>query len=433
MPDQSEPEHLSDLFGALPDPQKDLPRPAEAEPAPGSRRAARAAAGGEAGAPAQPGDDPAPPTLDDLFAQEPEHRAPKKRRRTGCLVALIIVFVLIGGAAAGGLYVWNTYGDRISEFMGWGPAKDYTDGEATGEALVTISQGDDGAAVSTALFRAGVTKTDGVFYAMLLKENSSATFYPGVYRLQQKMTAAAALKAIQDPANKLQNSALVREGLTVTETLKAISEGIGMPLADLQAAVATPAAYGIDAPNLEGWLFPALYEFPDGATANDVIETLVDRTRKALSDAKVPAGQEERILTIASIIQREARAEADFYKVSRVIQNRLAQGMKLQMDSTAQFGYGELHAGSASTSAEAQDNDNPWNTYVIDGLPQTPIAGAGDKAIDAALHPVDGPWIYFVTVNLDTGETVFSVTLEEQDAAITKWREWCKANPDSGC
>lgn len=163
---------------------------------------------------------------------------------------------------------------------------------------------------------------------------------------------------------------------------------------------------------------------------------MVKRTRDSLAAASVPAGDEQRVLTIASIIQREARAEADFYKVSRVIQNRLDQGMKLQMDSTAQYGYGELHSGSASTSDAAQTDDNPWNTYVIEGLPKTPpIANPpGDKAIDAAMHPpATGSWLYFVTVNLDTGETVFSTTYQEHEAAVKQWQDWCKANPDSGC
>ncbi|WP_295010647.1 endolytic transglycosylase MltG [uncultured Microbacterium sp.] len=496
-----------DLFRALPDPQVEAPRPVGAAPAPGSRRAARAAAqqgpapqeaapqnavapqDGDARSaadapevppvPAGPGveqvgasrpaaaepttrdtaraedpspaapldeptagasgggsatEDPSHATLEALFRHEPDHAPTKPRsRRRGCLVALIIVFVLVGGAAAGGLWVWNQFGSTIAENMGWGPPKDYAAGQATGEALVTIAKGDAGQEVSTALYDAGVTRTKSVFYDMLVTQGVNPTFYPGVYKLQTRMTAAAALKALQDPKTKMENSAIIPEGLTVDQTIEKISKSVDVPLADLQAAVKTPADYGVNAPSLEGWLFPALYEFAPKATAKDVITTLVKRTRDSLAAAEVPAAEEERVLTIASIVQREARAEADFYKVSRVIQNRLDKGMKLQMDSTAQYGYGELHAGSASTSDAAQNDDNAWNTYVIDGLPKTPIANPGDKAIDAAMHPADGPWLYFVTVNLDTGETVFSSTYEEHEAAVKQWQDWCKANPDSGC
>ncbi len=240
--------------------------------------------------------------------------------------------------------------------------------------------------MSEALYNAGVTKTSGVFYTMMVKENIVNTFYPGVYKLQQKMTAAAALKALNDPKNKMQNSAVIPEGYTVAQTVERIAKSVDVPLADLQAAVQNPADYGVNAPVAGGWLFPALYEFAPGATAKDIVATMVKRTRDSLAAASVPAGDEQRVLTIASIIQREARAEADFYKVSRVIQNRLDQGMKLQMDSTAQYGYGELHSGSASTSDAAQTDDNPWNTYVIEGLPKTPIANPrrqGDRCRDA--------------------------------------------------
>ncbi|MFD6699162.1 MULTISPECIES: endolytic transglycosylase MltG [unclassified Microbacterium] len=439
-----------DLFGALPDPQVQAPRPAEQPAVPGSRRAVREAAAapapsaGSVPAPsAASGDGETAPTehhdtshatLEALFRHETEPPAtPKRKKRRGCLIALLVVFVLIAGAAGGGLWVWNTYGDKISEVMGWGPAKDFEAGQATGNALVTIKKGDGGQQISQALYDAGVTKTSGVFYDMLVKDNVVTTFYPGVYKLQLKMTAAAALKALDDPKNKMQNSAVLPEGLSVTETISRIAQSVDVPLADLQAAVKNPADYGVNAPSLEGWLFPALYEFQPGATAKDVVSTLVQRTRDSLSAAGVPAADEQRVLTIASIIQREARAEADFYKVSRVIQNRLDQGMKLQMDSTAQYGYGELHSGSASTSDAAQTDDNPWNTYVIDGLPKTPISNPGDKAIDAAMHPAAGPWLYFVTVNLDTGETVFSTTYAEHEAAVKQWQDWCKANPDSGC
>ncbi|MGO2682820.1 endolytic transglycosylase MltG [Microbacterium sp.] len=378
---------------------------------------------------------PAAPTLDDLFEAEqvePAHGRTKKKRRTGCIVALIIVLAVIGGIVGAGFWAVNTYGDQIGEVMGWGEPEDWEPGQATGEALVTIREGDTGAPVSTTLHEAGVTRTDSVFYDYLVSENIAVTFYPGVYRLEQKMTAAAALEALENPENKADNTVSIPEGGTIESSLPLISESVGIPIKDLEAAVKDPSAYDVAADDLEGWLFPAVYTFDPDATATQVIQRMVDRTRESLSAAGVPAEDEQRILTLASIIQREGRTD-DFSKVSRVIQNRLDDGMKLQMDSTAQYGYGELHAGSVSTSEEAQFDDNPWNTYVVDGLPVGPIANPNDAAIDAAMHPEEGPWIYFVTINPSTGETVFSTTYEEHQSAIATWQEWCRENPDQGC
>src|SRR5690606_12172272 len=121
------------------------------------------------------------------------------------------------------------------------------------------------------------------------------------------------------------------EGGTIDSTLPLISEAIDIPLEELQAAVADPSVYGVAAGTLEGWLFPAVYTFDPEVTATQVIQRMVDRTRESLTAAGVPAGDENRVLTSASIIEREGRTE-DFAKVSRVIQNRLDDGMMLQMD-----------------------------------------------------------------------------------------------------
>ncbi|MGW9269400.1 endolytic transglycosylase MltG [Microbacterium sp. NPDC055599] len=374
--------------------------------------------------------------LDDLFVSgDDDHRgpgAPKKKRRKGCLIALIVVLAIIGGIVAGGAWAWSTYGERISDAMGWGDAKDWEPGLATGEVYVTIKSGDTGQPVSAALHEAGVTKTADVFYDYLIDEGIAVTFYPGVYRLQKKMTAEAALAALQDKENKLENTVSVSEGGTIKSSLPAMAETLGLPLADFEAAVADPSVYGVQAQSLEGWLFPAVYTFDPGVTATQAIQQMVDRTREALDAAGVPADDAQRVLTIASIIQREGRTD-DFAKVSRVIENRLAIDMKLQMDSTAQYGYGSLHEGVVSSSAEALEDPNPWNTYVNTGLPVTPIASPSEAAIKAAMQPADGPWLYFVTVNLSTGETQFSETLAEHEQGVEKWREWCRANPDGGC
>ena len=174
-------------------------------------------------------------------------------------------------------------------------------------------------------------------------------------------------------------------------------------------------------------MFPATYQFEPGTSAHDILQQLVDRTFLSLNNAGVPEDQRNRVLTIASMIQREARISDDFYKVSRVIQNRLDAGMKMEFDSTAHYGANS-QSGSVFTSDAERAAVNDYNTYVIPGLPIGPISAPGDVAIDAAMHPVDGTWLFFVTVNLDTGETVFSDTVREHDRAVAQLREWCRGS-----
>ena len=495
MPESPVDDPFADLYGKLPDPRaRDARTPSGAATsqgassapggdAPQSRRAAREAAARQssatvetesdavpvavgsvatAGAPysrgvrAQPGphiDAAAAParsastaTLEDLFTGEIStddlgalQPAPKRRkRRIGGWIALGVVLLLLGGAAAGGLWVWNTYENQIREVMGWEEPKDYEPGLAHGEVFVTVSPGDTGWPISEALHAAGVTMTPGAFYDYLIDTGQDPNFQPGVFRLQEQMTSEAALAALMDPANKMENSAQLREGLTVEESLPRLAEGTGIPLEEFETAVANPADYGVAADSLEGWLFPATYTFDPGVTAPQVIQRLVDRTVQSLDSAGVPVEDRHRILTIASIIEREASFGADFYKVARVIENRLDPGNQetyglLQMDSTAKYGVGENTSGSLDVSQHAQTDDNPWNTYLHPGLPIGPIANPGDLAIDAAMHPADGPWLYFVTVDPSTGETIFTPTYAEHLRYVDQWRAWCRANPDYPC
>lgn len=357
---------------------------------------------------------------------------PRERKSRRGIAGAIIAILVIAGLVASGFYVWTTFEPQIRSVMGWEEPNDF-EGAGSGEVLVTIADGETGSDVADTLASSGVTKTSDAFYDLLLTQDD-VVFQPGVYRLAKQMSAQSALDALQDPANKIERTAVIREGLTGATIIEELSAATDIPVADFEAAVEDPTQYGVPASavSMEGWLFPATYTFDPGLTATQVIQTLVDRTVSSLDSAGVPVDQRERVLTIASIIQREARQADDFYKVSRVIQNRLDDGMRLEMDSTAQYGVSEA-SGSVWSSAEALGSENPWNTYQRDGLPVGPIASPGDVAIDAAMNPVEGSWIFFVTVNLNTGETVFSNTIAEHDAAVAQLRAWCADNPDSGC
>lgn len=353
---------------------------------------------------------------------------PKRERRgRRWLIPTIVTVVILGLFAGGGAVVWSAFGPQLQKVLGLGESDDYV-GEGSGEAVVTISPGDIGADIARSLQAEGVTKTFDAFYSLLLTKKEQPVFQPGSYRLKKKMSASAALDALLDPANRLANRVVIPEGTREADILKLASEVTEIPLEELQQAASDVTAYGLppEATTLEGFLFPASYTFNPGVTAHEVIARMVERGTQALEDVGVPPEQRWRIVTLASIVQAEAGPNPDdLGKIARVFQNRLDQGIPLESDATIHYGLGE-HDSIWITKAQYNDASNPYNTYVHKGLTPAPIGNPGEAALSAALHPTPGDWLFFVTVNLKTGETVFSTTTDEQDAAAERLQEWCR-------
>lgn len=357
---------------------------------------------------------------------------PKKRRGGwGCLVALLIVAGLGAGAY---FFLEGPIRAVIERFE---PAADY-EGQGTGEVIFMIHEGDTGSSIGDNLVAAHVVASTDAFLEAIDDAATAPVFYPGAYRLAEQMSAKAALDALVDPANKLENTFVIPEGTATVDALPLISEGTGIPLEELQAAAAEPPAnYGLpaEATNLEGFLFPATYTLDPDLDAHAVLQTLVDRQFQALDEAGVAPADRWKTIVLAALVQREAGLKDDFYKVSRVFLNRLDpakwESGLLQSDATVAYGTGNTHL-VTTTDAERADASNLYNTYVHPGLPIGPISNPGDLAIDAAVHPADGPWLFFVTWNLDTGETIFSETVEEHDAAVEKWLAWMEEHPEYG-
>ncbi|MEF2979156.1 endolytic transglycosylase MltG [Subtercola sp. YIM 133946] len=344
-------------------------------------------------------------------------RQPKRRRSKRGLWALIIAIVLVGGLGAAGSAIYFSYEPQINKMFGVKTVEDYS-GTGTGEQVsFVINSGDDGSSIGDNLQAADIIKSSDTFYALAIK-NPSLVFQPGTYTMQKQMSAQAALDALDNPANAVTVSVVVTEGMVSADILSDLADKTGVPLADLQAEAANYTQFGIDAsaPNIEGYLFPATYTFQPNTSAHDLIKTMVDRAFQSLDAAGVAPADREKVLTMASIVQKEGGSTDDFYKVSRVFANRIADGMPLQSDATVAYGTGSKEVDT--TDAQRNDESNPYNTYVLQGLPAGPISNPGDAAIDAALHPADGTWLYFVTVNLDTGLTCFSDTIDQHDAAV---------------
>ena len=361
----------------------------------------------------------------------PQHddRTAHRRASIGVIVTLV---VLLGGLVAGGAWAWSQYGETIQNLFGPSEVADFEGPGKEPERLITVEPGDIGEVVARKLANEGVTASFESVYNILLLD-STIVFQPGTYRLLSEMSAVAAIDALRDNANRAEYRFTLPEGIRLTDALDIIADRTSLTRDVLDEAVSDPTRYGVDPPfgGLEGYLFPATYTFEWGTSADVVIQRLVDEMVKRLEAKGVAPEDFHEVLTIASILEREARLEDDFYKVSRVIANRLAPGSgvpKLQMDSTVTY-WEETFDTVWTTDAARANADNPYNTYYYDGLPAGPIALSGELALDATLNPAEGPWLYFVTWNMATGETLFSTTFAEHQRFIVLGKE-CRDNED---
>jgi UPF0755 protein len=338
------------------------------------------------------------------------------RRR---LIAILAIGAIILGAVA--------FSNRSAIRSGFDQliGNDYQ-GEGYSSVLVDIQPGDTGETIANSLVEMGVVKNFRTIYKLILEANPK--FYPGTYKLRLHMSAQAALEALLDPNGSVTNRILIKEGLRANVILDKLAAETGISRSEFSAAAKQRAAIGLpaDAVSIEGYLFPATYTFSPKATAVDILKTMIGRMQQELDKFGVSAKDRHRILTLASIVQKEARQEPDFYKVSRVFLNRIKIGMHLQSDATVSYG---VDGNTVSTSAADRANNNGFNTYLHAGLPVGPISSPGAVAIDAALHPAAGSWLFFCAVNLETGETVFSTTLAEHEKAVAQWRAWMKEHP----
>jgi UPF0755 protein len=182
---------------------------------------------------------------------------------------------------------------------------------------------------------------------------------------------------------------------------------------------------------VEGWLAAATYTLDRDATATEALAMMVAQTVAILDEREVPADEREDVLIKASIVEKEVNTPEDYGKVARVIENRLKSDSPtagtLGMDSTLAYG---LDKSGLDLTRSDLESDHPYNTRTRAGLPPGPIGSPGTAAIDAVLDPPEGTWLYFVTVNPDTGETRFTDDYDEHLANQAVLREWTAQNAE---
>lgn len=356
-------------------------------------------------------------------------RARQRRRNRGIRTFLVILLTL--GVVGGG--AWLAVTQIFSSSSSSTTADDYP-GPGDGSVQVTVYTGESGQAMGQKLVDAGVVKSLTAFIRAFDANKAAVTIRPGTYSLKKQMSASEAIAALLDDANRSDNTVTVTPGQTAAQIAEQIANVANLSLSDVQAAMANTEALGLPEQaqgSVEGWLSPGSYEVSPTDTATSLLKQMLSATVATLDSLGVPEAQRHEVLTKASILEREVNIDRYLPMVARVIENRLndvdgeTRGM-LQMDSTVLYGVGKT--GGIPTSADLAQ-DTPYNTYRHQGLPPTPISQPAPDAIAAVLHPADGDWLYFVTVNLETGETLFASTHAQQTEHTQKLEEYCAAHP----
>jgi UPF0755 protein len=305
-------------------------------------------------------------------------------------------------------------------------------GDGSGAVQITVVSGDTLTAIGRTLAEADVVADHRAFVRAAMDDDRATRIGPGVYAMRLQMSGVAALERLLDPESRVVIRVVIPEGTRAARIATLVADAAGIDVEEVRQALQDRDGLGLPdyAADAEGFLFPATYEFDPGTSATAILRAMVRRFevsagRLDLESAASALGRTPlEIMTIASIVEAEVAPE-DFAKASRVVYNRLARGMKLQMDSTLNYGLG----GSSLMFTEAELRaDNPYNTYVIPALPPGPIGSPGEAAIRAALEPEEGTWLFFVSVNPDEKITKFATTEAEFFRLRAEFRAWYRVN-----
>jgi UPF0755 protein len=347
---------------------------------------------------------------DDLgLGLEPERQTRPNylARRLGVTVGALVI---IAALALVGLVVARGVDGLRSLF---GAPADYS-GSGFGSVVVQIHDGDTLSRIGQELKTAGVVRSVGAFTKAASENEHAATIGPGFYRLRRHMKASLAVALLLDPKSLVASRVVVPEGMQLRDILTRVAKETQISSADLQRAAASPASLGVPSWGrghpLEGFLFPATYDFAPDTTASQALSAMVARFNQAASQADLLAGARRlgytpyQVLTLASIVQHEGRLDSDFPRIAEVFYNRLHRDIALGSDATLIYALG--HGGLTNSDLK---NPTPYNTRLHKGFPPTPIDSPGDLALAAALHPSSGNLLYFVTID-KAGHTAFATT-----------------------
>jgi uncharacterized YceG family protein len=348
-------------------------------------------------------------------AQKVARKQQRRKRAGGRAAVLFALAFLVAVIGVGGVIGYAVLDDYVHP-------PDYK-GEGSGEVTVQVRDGDLISQIGATLQHQQVVKSSRAFNDVAKTNDKASTIQPGFYRMRLRMSAKAALALLLNPASRA-NQITIQEGLRLKELLPVLAKKTGIPLKNFQRAAAGPSSLGLPAyakGHLDGYLFPARYDVPPKATARDVLKMMVTRFKQEADGlgletrAKSVGLNPGQVITLASQLQAEGGTHEDFPKIARVIYNRLKNGTPLRLDTTVLYALNRRTLRVYNKDLLVQ---SPYNTYRVKGLPLGPIDSPGTVAIEAALRPAQGDWLFFVTTNPSTGYTEYGTT--EADFARMK-------------
>lgn len=305
-------------------------------------------------------------------------------------------------------------------------------GEPHGEPVrFTVPAGTGMSAVVDTLASREIIEWPAVFGVYARVQGAARTIKPGVYELRRGTAWPDILETLVS-GDVVTMRIVVPEGWTAAQIAARIAAATETPVDSIREHLlsdSVAAALEVPGPTLEGYLYPATYQFPVGTPARDVVRTLVARYRRVwtpeLRARADSLGLSEReVVTLASIVEKEARRWEERDTIAAVYHNRLRIGMPLQADPTVQYALGE-HQSRLLYSHIDDVADHPYNTYTNRGLPPGPIASPSQGTIEATLRPADVDFLYFVA-RADGGH-VFTRSLAEHNAARVRIRRAAEA------
>ena len=285
-----------------------------------------------------------------------------------------------------------------------------------------IVRGMSSQSIANQLVHKQLIRSSWVFLFATHLSGASHRLQVGTYHLSGAMSIPQIIEHLRS-GKVITHQLVVPEGLTVAEIGKLWEKkGFGTAAAFNETASNSKwrINHKIEGKTLEGYLFPNTYQFPDGASAEVIIQIMLNEferqwTTEMSEEARTLGFSKHEIITLASIIETEARIPEERPLISSVFHNRLRRGWKLQADPTALYGLGNPDRPPRAADLRT---DTPYNTYLYKGLPPGPICNPGIASIRAALRPVSADYMYFVAIG--NGKHHFSRTLREHQNMINR-------------